>query len=339
VTLTANKESMLHSGLLMFHVLCLMDFIPVILSAGAVGTPQLLLLSGIGPKDEVSAAGIESLKDLPDVGMGLQDQPILFIQYRVNNDTLSAFMANATEMKEAQTEYAQNKSGILSSNVAFNNLAFLRLPDNSSILQEHGDPSAGNGSPHFVYNFAVSRLPYDPRRTLIFISLSSSRTRDRHPPPRASGSLPQQFCRLLPPVSVLLLRRVDNDLSQKAGGSIKVNSSSVFDSPVIDPAFFETDFDIKTMTEAIKTLQNFVSQSPFQGYITETFKDAADLNSDDKIAEYIRTFSGTNRHAVSSASISNSSSSSGVVGPDLSVKQTKNLRVIDASIIVSQCIA
>jgi choline dehydrogenase len=47
----------------------------VILCAGAYGSPQLLLLSGIGPADELAAAGIRPVADLPGVGHNLQDHP------------------------------------------------------------------------------------------------------------------------------------------------------------------------------------------------------------------------------------------------------------------------
>ena len=53
----------------------------VVLSAGAVGSPQLLLLSGIGPKDELEALGITCQHDAPDVGKHLQDHlqlPLMF---------------------------------------------------------------------------------------------------------------------------------------------------------------------------------------------------------------------------------------------------------------------
>jgi choline dehydrogenase len=49
----------------------------VILSGGAVNTPQLLLLSGIGPADQLREAGVGVVKDLDGVGVGLQDHPIV----------------------------------------------------------------------------------------------------------------------------------------------------------------------------------------------------------------------------------------------------------------------
>jgi len=45
----------------------------VILSAGAIGSPQLLLLSGIGPRQELEAVGVSCLVDSPGVGKHLQD--------------------------------------------------------------------------------------------------------------------------------------------------------------------------------------------------------------------------------------------------------------------------
>jgi choline dehydrogenase len=45
----------------------------VILSAGSVHTPQLLQVSGIGPKKVIEAAGLETLVDLPGVGQNFQD--------------------------------------------------------------------------------------------------------------------------------------------------------------------------------------------------------------------------------------------------------------------------
>ena len=49
--------------------------------AGAVGTPQLLLLSGIGPAAQLRALGIDVVADLPGVGENLQDHPAVLACY------------------------------------------------------------------------------------------------------------------------------------------------------------------------------------------------------------------------------------------------------------------
>jgi predicted dehydrogenase (TIGR03970 family) len=53
----------------------------VVLAAGAVATPHLLLVSGIGPPDDLRAAGVEVLLDLPGVGRGWSDHPAVFLPF------------------------------------------------------------------------------------------------------------------------------------------------------------------------------------------------------------------------------------------------------------------
>jgi choline dehydrogenase len=57
----------------------------VILSSGAFNSPQLLLLSGIGPPDELRAVGIEPVHALPRVGKNLQDHPLVVAVYRASS--------------------------------------------------------------------------------------------------------------------------------------------------------------------------------------------------------------------------------------------------------------
>jgi choline dehydrogenase len=58
----------------------------IVLSAGAYGSPQLLMLSGIGPADELRAVGIEPLHDLPGVGRDLADHPNIINEYDLSSD-------------------------------------------------------------------------------------------------------------------------------------------------------------------------------------------------------------------------------------------------------------
>ncbi|MCW2637102.1 MAG: glucose-methanol-choline oxidoreductase [Blastococcus sp.] len=54
----------------------------VVLSAGAVGSAQLLLLSGIGPADALRRAGVGVVADVPGVGAGFTDHPNVYVGYR-----------------------------------------------------------------------------------------------------------------------------------------------------------------------------------------------------------------------------------------------------------------
>lgn len=51
----------------------------VILSAGAIHSPQILQLSGIGPRKLLQSAGIDTTVDLPGVGQNFQDHPMMFM--------------------------------------------------------------------------------------------------------------------------------------------------------------------------------------------------------------------------------------------------------------------
>ncbi len=86
----------------------------VLLAGGAVNSPQLLMLSGIGPADDLKRAGIQAVHALPGVGKNLQDHPMLSVGYickkRVSLDTAETVWNIA--------RYLAVKSGPLASNVA-----------------------------------------------------------------------------------------------------------------------------------------------------------------------------------------------------------------------------
>src|SRR6202035_2616625 len=79
----------------------------VLLSAGAINSPQLLLLSGIGPADELQAAGVEARHDLPGVGRNLQDHPFVTMIWEVT-DTRTLYGA---DKPKPLAEWLLRKSG------------------------------------------------------------------------------------------------------------------------------------------------------------------------------------------------------------------------------------
>ncbi|WP_320669228.1 GMC family oxidoreductase [Patulibacter defluvii] len=57
----------------------------VIVAAGAIGSPQILMLSGIGPAQELQDVGVPVVHDLPGVGRNLQDHPMLTVLWEVSD--------------------------------------------------------------------------------------------------------------------------------------------------------------------------------------------------------------------------------------------------------------
>ena len=67
----------------------------IILSAGAIGSPQILMLSGVGPRDHLREHGIETVIDSPGVGQNLADHPLLSILWATKPEVeLTSFVPN-----------------------------------------------------------------------------------------------------------------------------------------------------------------------------------------------------------------------------------------------------
>jgi choline dehydrogenase len=84
----------------------------VILAAGAYNSPQLLMLSGIGPADLLTALGIPVVVDQPQVGQNLQDHPQFWLVY-AHSQPVSLLVAGEPRY---QQQFAEHHSGPLSSN-------------------------------------------------------------------------------------------------------------------------------------------------------------------------------------------------------------------------------
>ena len=89
----------------------------VIVSAGAIGAPMLLMRSGIGPADCLRAADVEVLHDLPGVGQNLRDHIDGMITVRSNSTkTLGLSLRNLPAMVAAPFQFLASRKGMLSTN-------------------------------------------------------------------------------------------------------------------------------------------------------------------------------------------------------------------------------
>jgi choline dehydrogenase-like flavoprotein len=84
----------------------------IVLSAGAYNTPKLLMLSGIGPADELRGLGLDVVLDSPQVGRNLQDHPFTLTHYATDAENTLAIAANPA----AAEEYRSSRTGVLTSN-------------------------------------------------------------------------------------------------------------------------------------------------------------------------------------------------------------------------------
>jgi choline dehydrogenase len=105
-----------------------------VLSGGAINSPQLLMLSGIGPADHLRSVGVDVVHDLPGVGEGLQDHPLVPVIWHVRS-------GKSLLRAESPSGYARwfgARRGPLTSNLAESGLFTRSRPDLPEIdLQHH----------------------------------------------------------------------------------------------------------------------------------------------------------------------------------------------------------
>lgn len=135
----------------------------VILSGGSINTPQILMLSGIGPREHLEAVGVETRLDLPGVGSNLVDHLAAGIIQRTDRtDTLIA-----AETPRQVANYLLRRKGLLTSNIAEAH-AFLRTrpeidgPDIELIFapvpfHEHGQSDLG------IHGLTIGVILLQPR--------------------------------------------------------------------------------------------------------------------------------------------------------------------------------
>lgn len=89
----------------------------VILCGGAINSTQLLMLSGIGPREHLSSVGIETLIDLPGVGQNLMDHPTVIVKYACTKPVTIDYLTNPIYKAMAGLQWLATRKGIAASNI------------------------------------------------------------------------------------------------------------------------------------------------------------------------------------------------------------------------------
>ncbi|KAK7018507.1 hypothetical protein R3P38DRAFT_2983108 [Favolaschia claudopus] len=272
----------------------------IILSAGSIGTPHILLNSGIGDQQALTDIGVSPLVHLPEVGLNLSDQATIAMYWEVNStDTFDNITRDPAFAAEILDEWLSDRQGRFVTSVLGNVLGWFRLPHNNPLLHGREDPAPGPHSPHYEI------LPLNGLAPL---------------PLPAEGHFMSLVCALLSPLS---------------RGSVKLSSNDPFAAPLIDPGFLSNSQDLAMMREGIKVMKRIVSAPVWDQYLINLYGPAAILAdaSDAEIEEYVQEWATTIFHPLGTASMSPRGADYGVVDPDLLVKGIPRLRVVDGSVL------
>ncbi|KAJ4479144.1 alcohol oxidase [Lentinula aciculospora] len=301
----------------------------VILAAGAFQTPQILELSGIGKTDVLTKHGIQTILDLP-VGENLQDHLTLPFIHEVPKDSATFDSLRDPHFLEQQLSlYKTEKKGLLAGSItAYGYLPSNKLfdPEGLTALQKQvsqdtmliASPSLNKQS------MLIKKWLPDPNHAQIELL--------QFPFFLSFGPLPErQEGKTYHSIMIIGLHPLSR-------GSVHITSADPFSPPEIDPRYFSNPADLEFMASGVKFVRKLMRTEPYASAGCKMYdppEKSADSNedlSDDEIREWCRTRVISIFHPIGTAAMM-PKEDGGVVDPSLKVYGTKNLRVVDASII------
>ncbi|MGE3250922.1 MAG: choline dehydrogenase [Hyphomonadaceae bacterium] len=113
-------------------------------------------------------------------------------------------------------------------------------------------------------------------------------------------------------------------------GTVGLNSADPFDDPMIDPNYFATEGDRRTLRDSVRMTREIVSQSAFDAYRGAEMRPGVNVKSDAEIDAWVREYAETIYHPVGTCRMGADEKS--VVDAQLKVRGIASLRVVDASI-------
>jgi choline dehydrogenase len=270
----------------------------VVISTGALATPKLLLLSGVGPADQLREHGIAVVSDLPGVGDNLQEHPVAQLVYDVDMPTYNMEFT-LRDMARHGLRFALDGQGPASSSF-FNAVLFANLDADSDRPQiEAGFSPFALTNPVQNRSQSGATGDHDVRNLEMFTS---------------------------PAVTVFL-----SLLHPRSRGTISLRSANPQDLPVIRHAMFANPADLDDMVRAIRLVREIFGRSPLREHLLSEHKPGAAAQSDNELAEYLRGSSSGSFHPCGSCKMGIDDRS--VVAPDLKVHGLNQLRIVDASIL------
>jgi choline dehydrogenase len=270
----------------------------VILAAGALASPKLLMLSGIGPTDVLSEHGITVRVERPGVGQNLQEHIYATMVYSVNIPTLNMELTPVGFLRHGLDFVLRGRGAVTVA--AAHSIAFGRLP-------------VDQGRPDYEIIFAPLGLSGRVPGTDAGEGIEYRHDVNELKPMKTST------CMALPSVS-----------HPKARGRVTLHSARPQDKPRIEHLLLSKDDDIAALTAICRKTREIFECDALRPYVVGEFLPGAKIQSDSDWDTYFRSYSWRGEHPVGTCKMGLDDLA--VVDPNLRVRGVEGLRVVDASV-------
>ena len=235
----------------------------VVLSSGAIKTPQLLMLSGIGPENELEKFGIKVKLNSPKVGKTLQNHVCYRPQYLCSAPISSSKHLQPLNILKAGIKYVFNKSGPLAETYAvaggfLKTDKTLEVPDAQVVLLSALGPTKTGGAGYKI--------------------------RDLLPDEHGFGLTVYQG-------------------SPRSRGSVTLRSPDPFDQPLITSGYFSDPYDMEVLKTAVKKMRKMMKQPAISQFIKKELAPGEDIEDEKSLEKEIRRNGATAYHQCASCAM------------------------------------
>ncbi|KDR78849.1 hypothetical protein GALMADRAFT_244475 [Galerina marginata CBS 339.88] len=283
----------------------------VVLSGGAVHSPHILLLSGVGPAAQLKAHGITPILDLPGVGKRLVDHPVVDLYFRDKSNSSPKFLKPKSlgdfgKLISAVVQYRMGKGGPLAMNFG-EAAAFVRSDDpilfpEAQFPEKLVDSTSAADSPDL--EFFSTPFAYKDHGLI--------------------GFDVDTFA-----LHVYLLRPTSQ-------GAVSLKSANPWVQPSVNPNYLSTQEDLTKLVRGVRLLLRIAQAEPLASRLDATFvrgdlDHQLHLRSDAELEQLVKDRVETVYHPTSTCRMA-PKEDEGVVDTGLRVYGIDGLRVCDASV-------